>query len=207
MVLDFALGGIILMTAIHGWMLGFVSPAVRIGGFIACFYMADPVRDQVRPFVLSRLPKIDPALMDRILWWVAAAVSYIILVGLTNLAIKLMHTPTPPEALWPKRIDQLAGLLLGTAKGALLAMFIAAGIHKYAPDQIENNDWLSVQSTRWLQQQISRSLALKWTERYQPVPQIWSSPPVRQFVEHIKRNGLKGPAESVNPGQVAESPS
>ena len=93
MGLDLTIGAVILIAAIRGWIKGFVSQAVRIAGFIACVYLANPVREQARPYVLARVPKIDPALMDRILWWVSAVVSYIVLVGLTTLAIQMMRTP------------------------------------------------------------------------------------------------------------------
>ena len=117
MGLDLTMGAVILIAAIRGWIKGFVNQAVRIGGFIACVYLADPVRDQARPYVLARLPKIDPALMDRILWWVSAVVSYIVLVGLTTLAIQMMRTPAPPGMARSSRNDQFAGFLLGAAKG------------------------------------------------------------------------------------------
>ena len=91
MGLDLVLGLIILIAAIRGWFKGFTSQAVRIGGFIACFYLADPVREQARPYVLAKLPTIDPALLDRILWWTCAVVSYIVLVGFSTLAIQLMR--------------------------------------------------------------------------------------------------------------------
>src|SRR5208337_3410691 len=55
--------------------------------------VAQGVREQVRPSVLGKMPAIDAGLLDRILWWVAAVVSYIVLVGLTTLAIQLTRTP------------------------------------------------------------------------------------------------------------------
>ncbi len=60
----------------------------------------------------------------------------------------------------------------------------------------------------WAGSQANGSLALKWTEQYRPVPRIWAAPPVRRFVEHIQRNGLKGnpkiDSEATEPDQVAE---
>ncbi len=75
MGLDLTLVVIILVAALRGWLKGFVSQAVRIAGFIACFYLADPVREQVRPYALGKMPAIEAGLLDRILWWVAAVVS------------------------------------------------------------------------------------------------------------------------------------
>jgi uncharacterized membrane protein required for colicin V production len=199
MGLDLTLGAVILIVALRGWIKGFVNQAVRIAGFIACVYLADPVRDQGRPYVLAKLPKIDPALMDRILWWSAAVVSYIVLVGLTTLAIQMMRTAPPPGMARSSRNDQFAGFLLGAAKGLIVAAFLTAGLQTYGTELVQN--------AAWVQQQTNGSLALKWTDQYQPVPKIWSTPAVRRFVNQIQRNGLKGPSqpESDEPRQVAEA--
>lgn len=199
MGLDLTIGAVILIAGIRGWIKGFVSQAVRIAGFIACVYLANPVREQARPYVLARVPKIDPALMDRILWWVSAVVSYIVLVGLTTLAIQMMRTPPPPGMARSARNDQIAGFLLGAAKGLVIAAFLAAGLQTYGIEL--------VQSATWLQQQTSGSLALKWTDQYQPVPKIWATPAFRRFVNQIQRNGVKGPGQSEGEEtpQVAEA--
>jgi uncharacterized membrane protein required for colicin V production len=202
MGLDVALGVIILIAALRGCIKGFVSQAVRLVGFVACFYLADPVHEQARPYVLAKLPKIDPVLMDRIIWWVSAVLSYVVLVGLITLTIQVMRTPPPPGLTHSKRNDQFAGLLFGALKGSLIAAFLAAGIHKYTPEIVEHVSWAGPQA--------STSVALKWTEQYQPVPRIWAAPPVRRFVEHIQRNGLRGTppteAEMTESKQLAERP-
>ena len=36
------------------------------------------------------------------------------------------------------------------------------------------------------------------------MPRIWAAPPVRRFVEHIQRNGLKNSIEAESGKQVAE---
>jgi uncharacterized membrane protein required for colicin V production len=128
MGLDLALGAVVLLAAIRGWLRGFVSQAVRLSSFVGCFYLADPVRDQLRPYVLPRLPKVDPALMDRILWWTSAVASYVVVVGLASLAIKMMRRPDPSGLPEARRDDQFAGFLLGAAKGALVAAFLTAGL-------------------------------------------------------------------------------
>ena len=198
MGLDLALGAVILISAIRGWLRGFVSQAVRIGGFIGCFYLADPVRDQARPHVLARLPKVDPALMDRILWWACAVVSYVVVVGLVTLAIKLARRPDASGNPETRRDNQFAGFLLGAAKGALIAVFLAAGVQKYGQDVATKAEWAG--------RQMERSKALLWNQQYKPAPRIWESPPVRRFVEHIQRNGLGRPIEPTDSpdGQVAE---
>ena len=205
MGLDLTMGAVILIAAVRGWIKGFVNQAVRIGGLIACVYLADPVRDQARPYVLTRLPNIDPALMDRILWWVSAVVSYIVLVGLTTLAIQMIRTPPPPGMARSSRNDQFAGFLLGAAKGLVVAAFLIAGLQAlqaYATELVRN--------APWVQQQMNEARrALKWTDQYQPVPRILATPAVRHFVNQIQRNGLNqpSPSEVDEPRQVAEAPS
>jgi uncharacterized membrane protein required for colicin V production len=199
MGLDLALGVIILVAALRGWLKGFVSQAVRIAGFIACFYLADPLREQGRPYILGKMPAIDAGLLDRILWWVAAVISYIVLVGLTTLAIQLTRIPPPPGAPRSRRDDQFGGLLLGTAKGLLVAAFLAAGVEKYGAEIARN--------VAWAERQTTGSYALKWTAQYQPAARIWAAPPVRSFVEHIHRDGLKGQIETEAEKQVARQTS
>jgi uncharacterized membrane protein required for colicin V production len=182
MGLDLALGAVILFAAIRGWLRGFVSQAIRLSGFVGCFYLADPVRDQARPYVLTRLPKVDPALMDRMLWWASAVASYVVVVGVATLAFKMMRRPDASGKLEARRDDQFAGFLFGAAKGALVAMFLTAAVQKYGLEAAKKHEWAA--------RQMENSKALLWNEKYQPVPKIWESQPVRRFVEHIQRNGL-----------------
>jgi uncharacterized membrane protein required for colicin V production len=196
MGLDLALGAIVLLGAFRGWFKGFVSQAVRIAGFVACFYLADPVCEQARPYVLAKLPSIAPGLMDRILWWVAVVVSYVVLVGLATLAIQLTRSPAEPGAPKSRRDNQFGGMMLGSAKSLLVVALIAAAIHQYAPEFVGN--------ARWAERQLTGSYALLWTETYRPIPRIWSIAPVRQFVEHIQRNGLRDRMEGEAEKKVVE---
>jgi uncharacterized membrane protein required for colicin V production len=215
MGLDLIMGAVILIAAVRGWIKGFVHQAVRIAGIIACVYLADPVREQARPYVLARLPQIDPALMDCILWWVSAVVSYIVLVGLATLAIQMMRTPATPGIVRSSRNDQFAGLLLGAAKGFLVAAFLTAGLQAleaYTTELVRNAPWVQqpielVRNAPWVQQQMNESRALKWTDQYQPVSRILATPAVRHFVDHIQRNARKGSGQSEGDDarQVAEA--
>lgn len=196
MGVDLALGAVVLLAAIRGWLRGFVGQAVRLGGFVACFYLADPVRDQARPHVLSRLPKVDPALMDRILWWASAAASYIVLVGVVTLVIKLASRPDASGKAETRRDNQFAGFLLGAAKGALVAVFLAAGVQKYAEEHAGQFEWIG--------KMTADSKALEWNHKYEPAPKIWEAPPVRKFVEHIRRNGLGEAPVQIVPEESAD---
>ncbi len=194
MGLDLALGAVVL---VRGWLRGFVSQAIRLSGFVGCFYLADPVRDQARPYVLTRLPKVDPALMDRMLWWASAVASYVVVVGLATLAIKLMRRPDASGKPEARRDDQFAGFLLGAAKGGLVAVLLTAAVQKYGLEAARRSEWAN--------RQIENSKALVWNQKYQPVPKIWESPPVRRFVEHIQRNGLSPvPVAAPAADEVAE---
>ncbi len=188
MGLDLALGVVILISAFRGWFRGFITLAVRIGGLIACVYLADPVRDYAKPLVLPYLPSIPADLVDRVLWWVSAVLTYVVLVGAVTLVAKMTRRPEIPGLPESRRNDQFAGLLLGLVKGALIAVFMTAGIQRFALTHI--------QSMPWAEDQAKSSRALKWNEQYQPVVRIWKSQPVTHFVNHIQRMGLQNPAEA-----------
>jgi uncharacterized membrane protein required for colicin V production len=196
MGLDVALGVIILIAAIRGWLQGFIYQAIRIGGLIACVYLATPVRDQVKPYILPYLPSIHPDWVDRLFWWVAAFVTYVVLVGTTTLALKMTKRPEiPGMPAQRSRNDQFAGFLFGILKGALIAAFVAAAIQKYALEQIE--------TIPWAEGQFKSSLALQWNRQYRPASKIWRSVPVRHLVNHVQRMGVDGPPES-SPSEAAD---
>lgn len=187
MGLDLALGGLVLVTAIRGWLKGFVLQAVRLAGLVACVYLADPVRDQARPYVLAYLPKIRPDLVDRLLWWSSAVISYVVLVGLATLAVTL-HRRQPIGLTEPNRNDQFAGFLLGGAKGVLIALLLVASLQKNASERIK--------ALPWADEQARTSRVLRWNERYQPAARIWAAPPVRHFVSRVRQRGLTSPADA-----------
>jgi uncharacterized membrane protein required for colicin V production len=197
MGLDLALGIVILIVAFRGWFQGFVVQAVRIGGLIACVYCADPVRDFAKPRVLPYLPSIQPDLVDRLLWWVSAVATYVVLVGIAMVLAKMTRRPEIPGIPPASRNDQFAGFFVGATKGVLIAALLVAGMQKYAMHQINN--------ISWAEQQAQGSWALKWNEKYQPVAKIWSSRPVRHFVNHIHRMGLQNPADRPQSPDSAEA--
>ncbi len=187
MGLDLALGVVILIAAFRGWFQGFMGQAVRLASLVACVYLADRVRDYARPYVTPYLSSIEPDLVDRLLWWVSAVATYIVLVGAAMVVIRMTRRPEIPGISQSARNDQFAGFLLGGAKGLVVAAFVAAAILRYGSQPIETVPWAA--------EQVKTSLAVRWTETYQPVPRIWSSRPVRHFVDHIQRMGLQKPGE------------
>jgi uncharacterized membrane protein required for colicin V production len=192
MWLDVILGGIILIAGFRGWFRGFVSQAVRIAGLVACVYLAEPVRDYAKPHVLPHLPTIPAELVDRLLWWVSAAVVCVVLVGVASLVIKMTRRPEIPGIAQAGRNDQFAGFMLGATKGLLLAAFATAAIQKYAMEQVK--------AVPWAEEQVKASWSLQWSETYRPVPKIWSSRPVQHFVTYIERMGWR------KPGDPSQSP-
>ncbi len=201
MGLDLAVGAVVLIAAIRGWLRGFVGQAIRIAGFVACFYLAGPVRDHARPYVATRLPRIDPALVDRMLWWASALAAYVVLVGVATILVKLGRRPDASGDAPARRDDRFAGFVLGAGKGALAAVFLLAAFQKYAVPWQGKVDWLDGMT--------AGSLTLEWNKEYQPAPTIWESTPVQRFVDQIRRNGLgksaEAPREPTPDGQVAEA--
>jgi uncharacterized membrane protein required for colicin V production len=192
MGLDLLLGVIVVVTAIRGWLKGFTIQAIRLAGLVACVYLADPVRDLARPYVLPHLPSIRPELLVRLLWWSAAALAYVLLVGLAMLILKFSRRQAFGIAE-PRRNDQYAGFALGAVKGVVVALFLVAGLQKYAFDRVKG--------IAWAQEQVSSSFAVRWNDHYHPATTIWTSPPIQHFVDHVQRMGLSSPdASSVSPG-------
>jgi uncharacterized membrane protein required for colicin V production len=192
MGLDLVLGVIVLVTAIRGWLKGFTLQAIRLAGLVACVYMADPVRDLAKPFVLPQLPSIRPELLVRLLWWSSAALSYVVLVGLATVILNFSRRQAFGIAE-PRRNDQYAGFALGAFKGLIVVLFLVAGLEKYAFDRVK--------AIAWAHEQVSSSFVVSWSERFQPATKIWTSPPIQHFVDHVQRMGLSNPDSSgASPG-------
>jgi uncharacterized membrane protein required for colicin V production len=196
MGLDLVLALVVLISAVRGWLQGFVNQTLRIASLIACVYLADPVRDRAKPYVVPYLASIEPDLVDRLLWWVAAVLTYVALVGIASLVIKMTRRPEIPGISQSGRNDQFAGFFLGAVKGLLVAAFMVAGFQKYALEQVK--------TVTWAEEQAKASWALQWSSTYQPVPKIWASRPVRHFVDHINRMGLQKPGESSQSAREGE---
>ena len=159
MGLDLALGVIILIAAFRGWFQGFVSQvdSPRVAGGRSV-YAAVSVRDYAKPYVLPYLTTIQPDLVDRLLWWVSAVVTYLVLVGVAMLVVKMTRRPEIPGISQSGRNDQFAGFFLGAAKGLLIAAFVAAGIQNYGLEQAKNVSWAEEQAKSVVGPQMERSV-------------------------------------------------
>jgi Colicin V production protein len=190
MGLDIALGVMILFGAIRGWFRGFMLQAIQLGGLVGCVYAAGPIRDLVGPQVAPYLKTIDPSLLGRMLWWSSAVVSYIAVVGLGGLAVKL-YRRRPYGEPEPNRADQFAGFLLATGKGALVAAFLVGAIDRHVLTYARQLPWAA--------EQAKTSRALVWNEQYKPADRIWSAPPVQMFVSHVRQMGVDAPRGAGEP--------
>ncbi len=143
MGLDIALGIMVLLAAIRGWFRGFVIQAIRLGGLVGCVYAAGPLRDYARVLRLALPGDADPPppMLDRLLWWTSAVVSYVtMVVGLASLAVKL-YRRRPYGEPEPNHADQFAGMLLAAGKAAVVASFLVGALDKYALSWVKQVPW------------------------------------------------------------------
>ena len=197
MGLDLALGGLVLVSAFRGWLKGFLVQTIRLGGLVSAAYLAGPVRDQARPYVIDYLPSVRPELVDRLMWWGSAAASYFVIVGAASLLVAVSRRKTfgLDEA---NRGDQFAGFGLGVAKGLVAAAFIVASVQKYGQTQMAR--------LPWVEDQTRESFAWDWNDRYHPAAQIWNAPPVKRFVGHVQKMGLLNPQSPEATAEAAGDP-
>jgi len=187
MGLDLALGGLVLLSAIRGWMKGFLVQAIRLGGLVSAVYAASPVREQAKPYVVEYLPTIQPSLLDRLLWWGSAVTSYFVIVGVASLVVGIARRPKFGMEE-PNRSDQFAGFGLGIVKGLIVTSFLVAGLARYS-------SW-TFERLSWAEKQTKESYAWEWNQKYRPASRIWTAPPVQQFVTHVQKMGLLPPESS-----------
>ncbi len=186
MGLDIALGLMILIGAVRGWFRGFVLQAIHLSGLVGSVYAAGPVRDYARPYVAPYLTSIRADLLDRMLWWSSAAVSYMAMVGVASMIVKL-YRKRPYGEPEPNRADQMAGFLVGATKAVVVSAFLISAMEKYALGYLRKLPWAD--------EQARTSYALVWNQQYQPADRIWSAPPVQTFVAQVRRMGLNGEAD------------
>jgi uncharacterized membrane protein required for colicin V production len=196
MGLDLALGLIVLLAALRGWLKGFILQAIRLAGLVGCVYAADPVLILTKPYVQPHLPSIQPELLDRMLWWCAAAACYVVLVGVATS----IHKVSKRQAFGiaePRRNDQYAGFALGALKGLIVALFVTAGFDRYVGEH--------ARAIAWAQPSVESSMMLHWNAEYRPAARIWGSVPVQHFVSHVHRMGIAKPGPSAGAAAATEA--
>lgn len=182
MGLDITLGILVLLVGIRGWIRGFLLQAIQLGALIGAVYLADPLRDLALPFARESIPSVRPELLVKLLWWVAAVVSYLVLGGIPASLLRL-HRRRPMADLEPRWRDAGAGFLLGVAKGVLYAAFLLWGLESASAKKY-------LQANDMAQQQITASRAVEFARTYQPAEKVWSSQPVQTYVGRIKSRGF-----------------
>jgi hypothetical protein len=197
MGLDIALGIVVLLGAIRGWFRGFMLQAIRLGGLVGCVYAAAPIRDQARPYVVPYLASVPPAMLDRMLWWSSAVVSYVTMVGLASLAVKL-YRRRPYGEPEPNRADQFAGMLLAAGKSAVVAAFLVGALDKFALTWIKQVPWAT--------EMTKSSTVLTWHDQYHPSEKIWEAAPVQHFVGYVQKMGVAGPSATDAPATAEARP-
>jgi uncharacterized membrane protein required for colicin V production len=197
MGLDIALGVVVLMAAVRGWLRGFLLQAIPLAALVGCVYAADPLRDLARGSAHEYFPGIRPELLDRLLWWSAAVLTFFISSGVVTAIVRL-HRKRPAAEFETRYADQGGGFLLGAAKGVLVAAFLTAGMVTYVPTY--------VQSGGWIQRQLTTSRAVALNAQYRPAQQVWASPPVRTLVARVRSRGLwsDGDTPGGEPGEKSE---
>lgn len=196
MGVDVTLGVLILIGAVRGWFKGFILQVISLTALLSSVYLADPIRDFARPYAQEHFPGIRMELLDKLLWWCAAVIAALVIGGLGKGILKAYRSRSyaDPE---PNRGDQGAGFLFGGLKAALVAVFIAAAVAKYAPKYLKAGDAIS--------EQIQTSHALVWTNQYHPAERIWTSAPVQSFVAHVRRRGFWTDAPNRDEPTAAET--
>ncbi|MDB5353271.1 MAG: putative rane protein required for colicin production [Planctomycetota bacterium] len=187
MGLDITLGIVVLIGAIRGWFKGFLRQVIPLGALVGCVYAADPVRDLARPYAASYFPSIGGEILDRLLWWTAAALLYVLMTGVSLSILKSMRRRTYGEPE-PNRADQGAGFTLGAIKGLILASFLAAAVTKYGPPYLS--------TAPFADEQAKTSKAMAWSLQYCPAEKLWVSPPVQSFVSRVKSRGVWSAGET-----------
>jgi uncharacterized membrane protein required for colicin V production len=195
MGLDVTLGILVLIGGIRGWVRGFLLQAVRVAALVSCVYIADPARDLARPLAQQYIPGIRPEVLDRLLWWSSAVISFVVMSGIGSILVKVTRR-RPYGEREPSRSDQHLGFAFGAAKAALVMCFLVAAIAKYGPEY-------APKVGDWAVEQVKTSQALVLSNQYRPADQIWHSVPVQHFVSHVRERGLMAPVAVADPAPAA----
>jgi uncharacterized membrane protein required for colicin V production len=196
MVLDIALGVVVLLWAIRGWFKGFLIQAIGLTALVGGVYAAVPLREAVRPHAQKYLPTIEAGVLDRLLWWGLLGTFVLIVGGIGGWLVRLnrRRSLVPGE---PNRADQGAGFVLGALKGAVAACFLVAAVERFVPEELRKAG--PVEET------TKNSKALAWSMQHHPAERIWGQPSVQAVVAEVRRHGLGQDVETpAEPGAEAK---
>jgi len=204
MGLDVALGAVVLIAGVRGYLKGFVPQAIGLLALVSSIYLADPIRDFARPHAVDYLPAIRPELLDKLLWWCSALAAFLTTAGLGKWLLKA-YRRRPYGEPEPNRGDQGAGFVLRAAKGAIVVAFLTAAMGRHSAEYL--------QAGGYAEQQVETSKAVMLEERFKPADRIWASPPVQSLVARVRSRGLwtdpeekPMPAVEPSPVRTAERP-
>lgn len=181
MGLDVGLGIVVLLAGIRGWFRGFAFQAVQLVCLIGSIYVASPLRDLARPYAIQTFPSVEQPILDKILWWSAVVLSYVVTSG-AGYSMVRFHRRRAFADLEPNRGDQGAGFALGALKGAIVVAFVASSLAARTQTYIQSGGWAG--------QQVQDSRALMLAMQHKPAEKIWQSAPIQALVTQIRREGL-----------------
>ena len=196
MGLDLALGAVVLLAAIRGWARGFLLQAVRLAAMVGSVFAAGPIRDVARPYAREHIPTMAPDVLDKLLWWTAAVVTAVVASGVASAIVRGAKNRGDRES-GGGDADRGAGLLMGAAKGLIVASFLAAGIDRYSAKYLGE--------VPWAREQIEKSRGMQFSQTYRPAMRLWESAPVRRFVAHVRQAGLSTPEPAGGATESADS--
>ncbi len=199
MGLDLALGAVVVLAAIRGWIRGFLLQAIRLGALVGSVYAAGSIREVARPYARQHLPTLEGELLDKLLWWTAVVVGSLVVSGVASAIVRGARRRNDHEA-GRNDADHAAGFFLGLVKGLVVASFLAAGVERYSSQYLGE--------VPWAREQVDKSRGLQFSREYRPALRIWQSPPVRRFVAHVRASGLspneiRGEAGSATAGAAS----
>lgn len=193
MGLDITLGVLVLLAGIRGWFKGFVRQAIPLGALVGCVFLASPLRDLGRPYARGYFPSINHEVLDRLLWWTAAVLAYVVTAGIAFSLLKSVRKRTYGEPE-PNRADQGAGFTLGVAKGLIFASCVASVLRAYGPGYYNQ--------APFVEDQTRASRSMEWAERYHPAESLWKSQPVQTVVGRVRTGGMWSNTEENAPAIV-----
>ena len=183
MGLDVALGLMILFGGVRGWFKGFLAQSIQIGGIIASVYLATPIRELVRPKIKSMLASVDPVVLEKLIWWGAVFLCYVLIRALASALINVTRRPPVPGVPADSRFgDRSAGFFFGLAKSAIVAAFLIAAMDEHAIKYLKSESWAD--------EHVFQSYSLALSRKYRPAERIWTSEPVAHFVSYVRREGV-----------------
>ncbi len=116
---DLTILGVIFISAIIGWLRGFMREVLSVGAWIAAAWVAASYREQAAAMLAPYLPSADLALP------VGASLAFIIALILFSVAAAVLSRIAQTSALSP--LDSTLGIVFGLVRGAVVVLVAYIG--------------------------------------------------------------------------------